>query len=47
MVLATTTLDEDAEILQTDETEMPSQLVVESSSKMPKIRDKIHTVHRP
>ena len=34
-----TTLDEDADTIQTDEIETPSQLVVESSPKMPKIRD--------
>ena len=39
-----TTLDEDADTLQTDETEMLSQLVVEPSPKMPKIRDKIQFI---
>ena len=34
-----TNLDKDADTLQTDEIETPSQLVVESSPKMPKIRD--------
>ena len=39
-----TTLDKDADTLQTDETEMPSQLEVESFPKMPKIRDRIQFI---
>ena len=39
-----TNLDKDADTLQTDETETPSQLEVESFPKMPKIRDRIQFI---
>ena len=38
------TLDKDVDTLQTDETETPSRLEVESFSKMPKIRDRIQFI---